>query len=68
MEQTDCGFARKWSLTLLLIAATPTSADTVAAAGAFLAGVDVLRRFRVELIGIELHLAPRKLAFFPGMR
>src|SRR5947208_16848432 len=49
------------------IAATSAPADTVAAASPFLAGVDVLRRFRVEWIGIELHLALRKLALSRGL-
>src|SRR5262245_42057871 len=51
-----------------LVAATTASADAVAAGGAFLARVDVLRRPLLQNVGVELHLAFRKIAFFPRLR
>src|SRR5689334_1339105 len=50
------------------VAATSASADTVAAAGTFLARIDVRRRLGVERIGIELHLALGEIALFPRLR
>src|SRR5712672_4244765 len=68
-RSSDCGRKVVSDPTLVSsVAATSTSADAVAAAGTSLAGVDVLRRFGIEGIGIELHLALRKLAFFPRLR
>src|SRR5207248_4549808 len=50
------------------IAATSASADAVAAARAFLAGIDVLHSFVFERIGSELHLAFREITLFPRLR
>src|SRR5947209_1696726 len=50
------------------IAATTASADPVAAAGCFLALVDVLRGLRLERIGVELHLRLREVALLPRLR
>src|SRR5689334_1613550 len=50
------------------IAPTAASADAVAAAGRFLALVDVLLRLRFQRRSIELHVGLRELALLPRLR